>query len=283
MTLPMNWRCRDRTFDFANGPLIMGIVNATPDSFSDGGRYLEPAAAIARIRELTGLGADLIDLGAESTRPGSAPVSADEQLRRLMPVLDAVGGDPALCISVDTTNAAVARRALEAGARIVNDVTGLGDPDMAGTVEAAGAGLVVMHMQGTPATMQTRPHYDDVVREVRGHLAERIARARAAGVAEDAIAIDPGIGFGKAIAHNYELLARLDELGGLGRPVLVGVSRKSFLGRELELGADQRLEGGLAATAIAVFHGARIVRTHDITATIRAVRIAMRTREAIRG
>ena len=279
----MIWRCRDRVFDFANGPLIMGIVNVTPDSFSDGGRYLEPAAAIARIRELTALGADLIDLGGESTRPGSAPVAAEEQLRRLMPVLDAIGGDPALCISVDTTNAAVARRALEAGARIVNDVTGLGDPEMAGAVAASGAGLVVMHMQGTPATMQTRPRYDDVVHEVRDHLAERGARARAAGVPEDAIAIDPGIGFGKAIAHNYELLARLEELGTLGRPVLIGVSRKSFLGRALELPADQRLEAGLAATAIAVFHGARIVRTHDVTATIRAVHIAARSREARRS
>ncbi len=278
----MIWRCRGRVFDFARGPLIMGIVNVTPDSFSDGGRYLEPAAAIARIRELTALGADLIDLGAESTRPGSAPVAADEQLRRLMPVLEEIGTDTALCISVDTTNAAVAERALAAGAQIVNDVTGLSDPAMAGVVAHSGAGLVVMHMQGTPATMQRRPVYDDVVREVRDHLAGCCARARAAGVAQDALAIDPGIGFGKAIAHNYELLARLEELGEIGRPVLVGVSRKSFLGRELDLAADQRLEGGLAATAIAVFHGARIVRTHDITQTIRAVRIAAATRAARR-
>ena len=278
----MIWRCRDRVFDFAHGPLIMGIVNVTPDSFSDGGRYLKPAAAVARIRELTALGADLIDLGAESTRPGSAPVAADEQLRRLIPVLEEIGTDTALCISVDTTNAAVAERALAAGAQIVNDVTGLSDPAMAGVVAHSGAGLVVMHMQGTPATMQRRPVYDDVVREVRDHLAGCCARARAAGVAQDALAIDPGIGFGKAIAHNYELLARLEELGEIGRPVLVGVSRKSFLGRELDLAADQRLEGGLAATAIAVFHGARIVRTHDITQTIRAVRIAAATRGARR-
>ncbi len=278
----MIWRCRDRVFDFAHGPLIMGIVNVTPDSFSDGGRYLEPAAAVARIRELTALGADLIDLGAESTRPGSSPVAADEQLRRLMPVLEEIGTDPTLCISVDTTNAAVAGRALATGARIVNDVTGLSDPDMAEVVARGGAGLVVMHMQGTPATMQHRPAYDDVVREVRDHLAGCCTRARAAGVTQDALAIDPGIGFGKAIAHNYELLARLEEFGELGRPVLVGVSRKSFLGRELDLPADQRLEGGLAATAIAVFHGARIVRTHDITQTIRAVRIAAATLAARR-
>ncbi len=278
----MIWRCRGRVFDFARGPLIMGIVNVTPDSFSDGGRYLKPAAAVARIRELTALGADLIDLGAESTRPGSAHVAADEQLRRLMPVLEEIGTDTALCISVDTTNAAVAERALAAGAQIVNDVTGLSDPAMAGVVAHSGAGLVVMHMQGTPATMQRRPVYDDVVREVRDHLAGCCARARAAGVAQDALAIDPGIGFGKAIAHNYELLARLEELGEIGRPVLVGVSRKSFLGRELDLAADQRLECGLAATAIAVFHGASIVRTHDITQTIRAVRIAAATRAARR-
>ena len=279
----MIWRCRDRVFDLAHGPLVMGIVNLTPDSFSDGGRYLDPAAAVARIRELAAQGADLVDLGAESTRPGAAPVAADEQLRRLMPVLEQVGSDPALCVSVDTMSAAVAERALAAGARVVNDVSGLEDPQMAGVVAAQGAGLVVMHMQGAPATMQAHPHYDDVTREVRDRLAGHCARARAAGIEEESIAIDPGIGFGKTAAHNFELLARLEELGELGRPVLIGVSRKSFLGRELDLPADQRLEAGLAATAIGVFHGARIVRTHDVTPTIRAVRIAAATRAARRS
>jgi len=278
----MIWRCRDRVFDFAHGPLVMGIVNLTPDSFSDGGRYLDPASAVARIRELAALGADLIDLGAESTRPGATPVASDEQLRRLMPVLELALADPALCISVDTASAAVAERALAAGAQVVNDVSGLGDPDMAGIVAKSGAGLVVMHMQGTPATMQARPSYDDVVLEVREHFVERCARAHAAGIAQESIAIDPGIGFGKTTAHNFELLARLDELGEFERPVLIGVSRKSFLGRALDLPADQRLDASLAATAIAVFHGARIVRTHDITPTIRAVRIAAATRAARR-
>lgn len=279
----MIWRCRDRVFDFANGPRVMGIVNLTPDSFSDGGRYHAPEAAIARIRELSAQGADLVDLGAESTRPGSAPVPADEQLRRLMPVLEGIGADSGLCVSVDTTSAAVAGRALAAGARVVNDVSGLGDPGMAEVVAASGAGLAVMHMQGTPATMQAAPRYVDVVRDVRDHLAERMARARAAGIADDAIAIDPGIGFGKTMAHNFELLARLDEIAALGRPVLIGVSRKSFLGRELDLPVDQRLEAGLAATAIAVLHGALIVRTHDVVPTIRAMRIAAAARAGRRA
>jgi len=277
------WRCRDRIFDFAGGPLVMGIVNLTRDSFSDGGRYVEPAAAIARIRELVAEGADLVDLGAESTRPGSEPVAADEQWRRLEPVLAEIGRDPAVCVSVDTASAEVAERSLDSGARVVNDVTGLGDPAMLATVARRGAGLVIMHMQGVPQTMQTDPRYEDVACEVRDHLADRCARARECGVPEECLVVDPGIGFGKTASHNFELLARLEEFASLGRPVLIGVSRKSFLGRELGLPPEHRLEAGLAATAIAVFHGARIARTHDVTATIRAVRIAAATRDARRG
>ena len=268
----------------------MGIVNVTPDSFSDGGRYYEPSAAVAHARALLAEGADLLDLGGESTRPGSLPVPADEQWRRLGPVIEGLRREvPAACLSVDTSSAEVARRALAAGCHGVNDITALGDPEMAGVVAAADAGVVLMHMQGNPAIMQNTPRYDDVVREVGAYLAERRAMARSAGIADEAIAFDPGIGFGKSVAHSHALLANLDRLADAGRPVLVGISRKSFIGRTLPgpdrspndpgrapepLPVEQRLEGGLAATAIAVMLGARIVRTHDVTATRRAVGMA---------
>jgi dihydropteroate synthase len=282
----MMWRCREFTFDLGARSLVMGIVNVTPDSFSDGGRFLAPDAAIAHARRLIAEGADLVDLGAESTRPGAEPVPAEEQIRRLLPALEALAADGA-CVSVDTASAAVARRALAAGAAVVNDVSALGDPEMPGVVAEAGAGLVLMHMRGTPRTMQQDPHYGDAAREVREWLGARLAGARRAGIAAERVALDPGIGFGKTPRHNFELLARLEELAALGRPVLVGVSRKSFLGKQEgeglpDLPPDQRLDGGLAATAVAVFLGARIVRTHDVAATVRAVRIADRLRAARR-
>jgi dihydropteroate synthase len=278
----MIWRCRDREFDLTGRTLVMGVVNVTPDSFSDGGRYFAPGAAIARARRLLAEGADLLDLGAESTRPGAASVSAAEQIRRLAPVLEALAGEPAACVGVDTTSAQVAEYALGRGARIVNDVTALSDPGMAPLAAATGAGLVLMHMAGSPATMQRDPRYDDVSREVGDHLAGRLAAATAAGIAPEAVVLDPGIGFGKTAEHNLQLLARLGELAGLGRPLLVGVSRKSFIGRTLDLPVDQRLEGGLAAGAVAVFLGARVVRTHDVAATVRAVRVADALRAARR-
>ncbi len=278
----MIWRCRERVFDLSARTLVMGVVNVTPDSFSDGGRFFAPGAAIARARVLLAEGADLLDLGAESTRPGAAPVPPAEQLRRLVPVLQALAAEPGACVSVDTTSAEVACRALELGAHVVNDVTALGDPAMGGIVAGAGAGLVLMHMRGTPATMQQDPRYDDVSREVRDELARKLDCARQAGIAEDRVALDPGIGFGKSVRHNYELLARLPELAALGRPVTIGVSRKSFLGLTLRLPVDQRLEGGLAAAAVAVFQGARIVRTHDVQPTLRAVRVADELRAARR-
>jgi len=286
------WRCRDHAFDLGERTLVMGVVNVTPDSFSDGGRFLEPPAAIAHARRLIAEGAEVIDLGAESTRPGAAPVPAEEQLRRLLPVLEALAEEKGVCLSVDTANAAVAARGLEAGASVVNDVTALGDPAMAPTVAAARAGVVLMHMRGTPRTMQADPHYADAAREVSEWLAARLESARRQGLEPERIALDPGIGFGKSPRHNFELLARLDELARHGRPLLVGLSRKSFLGRQPpawgvgeprpDLPPDQRLEGGLAAAAIAVFLGARIVRTHDVAATLRAVRIADRLRAARR-
>jgi len=289
------WRCRDRTFDLTSRTLVMGIVNATPDSFSDGGRYLEPAAAVARAREMLAEGADLIDLGGESTRPGSRPVPAEEQWRRLGPVFERLRREaPDACLSVDTSSAEVASRALEAGCQVVNDVTAMGDPAMPALVARSGAGVVLMHMQGNPATMQDAPRYGDVLRDVGAFLEARRTAARAAGIADEAIAFDPGVGFGKAVTHSITLLANLERLAAAGRPLLIGVSRKSFIGRVLTdpvraMGAEGgkvdmgsiegRLEGTLAATGVAVLLGARIVRTHDVPATRRAVVLA----EVMRG
>ena len=275
----MIWRCRDRTLDLAERPLVMGVVNVTPDSFSDGGRYAAPEAALAHARELIAEGADLIDLGGESTRPGSQPVPPAEQWRRIGPVVAPLARDGAL-ISVDTSSAEVADRALAAGARVVNDVTALGDPAMAGVVAGSGAGLVLMHMRGTPADMQRDPRYADAAAEVASFLAARLDAAVAAGIAREAIVLDPGVGFGKAARHSLELVAQIEPLAALGRPVLIGVSRKSFIGQILDLPVDQRLEGSLAAAAIAVFQGARIVRAHDVAATVRAVRVADALRAA---
>ena len=247
----MIWRCREHTFDLSSRTLVMGILNVTPDSFSDGGRFFEPGAAIARGRELLAAGADLLDVGAESTRPGSHPVPAAEQTRRLAPVLDGLRG---AVLSVDTASAEVASDALARGAAVVNDVTALSDPAMAAVVAGAGAGLVLMHMRGTPRTMQADPRYADVVGEVAAFLRERLAAAMAAGVAHEAIALDPGIGFGKAAGHSVALLAATDALAAIGRPVLVGASRKSFLGSLTgETDPDRRLEASLAAATIARF------------------------------
>jgi len=279
----MEWRCRDRVFEVSERVLVMGVLNVTPDSFSDGGRFIDPGAAIAHARSMLEQGADLIDVGAESTRPGSVPVPADEQWRRLEPVLEVLGREPAACVSVDTASAEVARRALDLGAQVVNDVTALDDPDMAGVVARAGAGVVLMHMRGTPADMQREPRYEDVAREVTAWLAVRLARARDAGIAERSIALDPGIGFGKTLEHNLELLARLEEIAELDRPLVIGVSRKSFLGRLTDRPLDQRLEAGLAASAVAVFQGAAVLRTHDVESTRQATLIAAALRGARRA
>ncbi len=275
----MLWRCRERAFDLQDRVLVMGVLNVTPDSFSDGGRFFEPAAAIAHGRRLLGEGADLLDIGGESTRPGSSPVPPDEQWRRVGSVVSRLAGEGA-CVSIDTSSPAVAERAIAAGAQVVNDITALGDPAMGPLVARTGAGLVLMHMQGTPATMQHEPRYDDVVAEVAAALDERRQAAWRAGVADESLALDPGVGFGKALDHNLALLARLSRLAALGRPLVVGVSRKSFLGKLLDLPVDQRLEAGLGAAAVAVFEGASIVRTHDVAPTVRAVRVAEALRAA---
>ena len=259
--------------------LVMGVVNVTPDSFSDGGRYLDPEAAIARARSLAEQGAELVDLGGESTRPGALPVDADEELGRVLPVIDGLSraGLPAR-ISVDTSKAVVAARALEAGASFVNDITALrGDPEMVGVLASSGAECCLMHMLGSPRTMQADPRYDDVVSEVKAFLEDRLSFATGRGIEEGRIALDPGIGFGKTVEHNLELLRRLDELVDLGRPVVVGTSRKSFIGRITGRAVDERLAGTIATNVLAFLRGARIFRVHDVRPVHDALTMAAAT------
>ena len=256
---------------------IMGIVNVTPDSFSDGGLYLDPEAAIAHGRELVTEGADILDVGGESTRPGAAEVGAAEEIRRVAAVIEALRADGAT-VSVDTSKAEVAAVAIDAGATIVNDVTALSDPAMAPLCAERGVELVLMHMQGTPRTMQEDPTYDEVVADVRDFLAGRIESAVAAGVAEERIWIDPGIGFGKTVEHNLELIKRLGELRALGRPILLGASRKSFLGKITGSEVGERIGGSLAAALIGVQAGADAVRVHDVAATRDALAVLEATR-----
>ena len=252
----------------------MGVVNVTPDSFSDGGDWLDPDAAIGHGRRLAAQGAHILDVGGESTRPGSEPVEAAEELRRVLPVVRALAGH-GLAVSIDTSKAGVARDCLAAGAFMVNDVTALrGDPHMAEVVVQADAALCLMHMQGEPATMQRDPRYDDVVREVRAFLAERLAHATSAGVAREAIALDPGIGFGKTREHNLQLLRALGELASLGSPVLVGASRKRFLSAITGHDDPRDLEVASAvASAAAVRAGAWCVRVHDVSSTVDALAV----------
>jgi dihydropteroate synthase len=255
-------------------PSVMGVINVTPDSFSDGGLHLQPAAAAAAGWGMLDEGAAILDVGGESTRPGSEGVSLDEELRRVVPVLEALHGAP---LSIDTAKAEVARRALELGAELVNDVTALrADPELAGVVADSGAGLCLMHMQGEPRTMQANPTYDDVASEVASFLEERLGFAVAAGVAEERICLDPGIGFGKTVEQNFELIRRLAVLLGLGRPVLVGFSRKSSLGRLLgdPNATTGSLSASLAAAVAAYERGATILRAHDVREHVEALTVA---------
>jgi dihydropteroate synthase len=253
---------------------IMGIVNVTPDSFSDGGLFLEPERAIRHARELLAGGADLLDIGGESTRPGARAVTAEEELARVAPVIAGMRGNGAP-ISIDTSKLAVAEAALEAGAEIVNDVTALrAEPELAGLCAQRDCGLVLMHMRGTPRTMQENPTYDDVVDDVKAFLAERIEFATAAGVAEERIWIDPGIGFGKTVDHNLVLLRRLREVRGLGRPIVIGTSRKSFLGKLTGREVDERLGGTIASNVLALRAGADVFRVHDVAEVDQALRVA---------
>lgn len=261
-------------------PIVMGVVNVTPDSFSDGGRYLRHADAIAHGRDLVAQGAGILDVGGESTRPGAEPVGEDEELRRVVPVLEGLAGAGAR-LSVDTTKAAVARAALEAGAEIVNDVSALRfDPALAGVVAGAGCDVCLMHMLGEPRTMQDAPRYDDVVDDVKAFLEKRLAFAVGAGIAEERVWLDPGIGFGKTAAHNLELLRRLGELVELGCPVVVGTSRKSFLGRlsgSPGRGVGDRVAGTIATNVLALERGATIFRVHDVAAVHDALAVAAAT------
>jgi dihydropteroate synthase len=245
---------------------IMGVVNVTPDSFSDGGRYLDAEAAIQHGLELEAEGAAILDVGGESTRPGADPVPEAEELRRVIPVIEGlIARGRGARISIDTSKAAVAARALEAGATLVNDVTALrGDVDMAGVVAAAGADCCLMHMLGDPRTMQDDPHYDDVVGDIKAFLKERMAFAIDAGIAEERILLDPGIGFGKTVEHNLELLRRLGEFVELGHPVVIGTSRKSFLGRLTGREASDRVAATVATNVLAYERGARVFRVHDV-------------------
>jgi dihydropteroate synthase len=252
-------------------PSVMGVVNVTPDSFSDGGVHLDPDVAAAGARRMIEEGAAIVDVGGESTRPGSAGVSAEEELRRVVPVVDRLGG--AVPLSIDTSKAEVAHAALERGAILVNDVTALrGDPELAGVVAGSGAYLCLMHMQGEPRTMQEKPRYDDVASEVASFLEERLAFAVEQGIAEDRICLDPGIGFGKTVGHNLELVRRLDVLLALGRPVLVGFSRKSSLRRLT--GSDDLLGASVAAAVAAFERGAAILRVHDVKPHVDALTVA---------
>ena len=269
---PLVWRARGVEWEVRR-TLVMGVLNMTPDSFSDGGRFHDEREAVGRGLQIAEEGADLLDVGGESTRPGSQSVPAEEEWRRIGGVIEAVHRHSAIPISVDTRKPEVARRAIASGAAIVNDVTGLRDPAMAKLVAESGAGAVIMHMRGEPATMQADPRYADVVAEVTAFLAQQLESAVAAGVPREAIVLDPGIGFGKTPAHNEDLLRGLPGIRGLGRPVLVGVSRKSFLAKVHPKGDTRRLEASLAAAGFAILQGADIVRVHDVVETVRYVRM----------
>lgn len=269
---PLSWRFRGGSLDLSQ-PRVMGVVNVTPDSFSDGGRFLDPRAALEQARRLVDEGADLLDVGGESTRPGSDPVTPEEETARVLPVIREAAGW-GIPVSVDTSKARVAAAAIEAGAVIVNDVTALSDPEMAPLVASEEAGLILMHLQGTPRTMQKHPEYADVVLEVRDFLSARRDEAEHRGIPRERIALDPGIGFGKTTEHNLALLAHLDALSTLGSPLLVGVSRKRFIGVLSDTpDPGDRLPGSLAAALAARLGGAGVFRVHDVAATRQALAV----------
>jgi len=254
-------------------PHVMGIVNITPDSFSDGGRYASTEKAIAHAMQLVADGADILDIGGESTRPGATPVSLEEELSRVIPVIEELVGKAGIAISIDTYKPEVMRQAILAGVDIVNDVRALQEPGALEIVAQSNAGVCLMHMKGTPQTMQIEPVYDDVVAEVTDFLQERLLAAESAGIAADRIVLDPGFGFGKRTAHNLALLQDLAAIKALGRPLLVGLSRKSVLGQLLGNDVDERLHASIAASVISVMKGASIVRVHDVKATADALKV----------
>lgn len=267
------WQIRDRRLEF-DRPLVMGILNVTPDSFSDGGRHFTLDAAVQHGLQLIEEGADILDVGGESTRPGAEPVPLDEELRRVVPVIQALAAQINVPISVDTSKPEVARQSLGAGAHIVNDVTALREPAMIQLIGETQAGAVLMHMQGTPATMQIAPHYDDVVAEVERFFEHRLAELTSAGIAAEQLVIDPGIGFGKTFEHTLAQLRALPDLQRLGRPVCLGVSRKGFIGQITRRPRQERVAGSLAVLCHGLAQGAvQIARVHDVAATVDAMRI----------
>ncbi len=272
------WSTRTRRISLGGRTWIMGIVNTTPDSFSDGGQFLDTERAVTHGLQLLSEGADILDIGGESTRPGAAPVSADEEQARTEPVVRELRKRvPEVCISIDTSKAAVAKAALEAGAEIVNDVTaGQADTDMIPLVAATGAGFVMMHMQGTPQDMQANPHYEDVVLDVHAFLEQRMAAAMDAGVSTEQIVLDPGIGFGKTLEHNLDLMRNLKRLSVSDRPLLLGVSRKRWLGELTGREVDNRLAASLAGVAVCIQHGAKIMRVHDVIESCDVARVVDR-------
>ncbi len=272
-------KARGQVITLPSRALVMGVLNVTPDSFWGGGRHLDLDAAVTHVLGMIDEGADLIDIGAESSRPGAEPVEEAEEVRRLVPVVQAVCNKVSVPVSIDTTKAGVARRALDAGASIINDISALGfDPLMARVVAETGAGVILMHMRGAPKSMQQNPQYGDVVTEVSQFLLRQMRAAMEAGIGSEQILLDPGFGFGKTVDHNLALLAQLHDLAALGRPLVVGVSRKSFIGRVLDRTVDQRLMGTAAAVVMAVERGARVVRVHDVG----AIRDVVRMVEAVR-
>ncbi len=277
---PWSIRIGARTFA-GPGPFLMGVLNVTPDSFSDGGRFVAASAAVAHAQRLAAEGADLIDIGGESTRPGAPVVPEDEEIARVVPVIERLRAMRfPVPISIDTRKPAVAREAIAAGAAMVNDVQALADPDLAQVVARAGVPIVLMHMRGTPEDMQTRARYRDVVAEVMHELLEALERARSVGIPPERTILDPGLGFAKTAEHNLTLLKRLGDLRGLGRPLLVGPSRKSFIGKVTGAPVGDRLPGTLAAVTACVLAGAEFLRVHDVAPARQAVRIATAIREA---
>ena len=270
----MIFRARQFTFEFPRPALVMGIVNVTPDSFADGGQFFDAGKAVAHALELVAQGAEILDVGGESTRPGAVPVSEAEELRRVIPVIEQLTRLVKVPVSIDTVKPGVAKAALAAGASLVNDVAANRTDDaMWRIVAETGAGYIVMHSQGTPQTMQTGPHYADVVREVGGFFDERLTRLAACGVTAEQVALDPGIGFGKSLAHNLQLLGALRSFTRFVRPLVLGVSRKSFIGKIVATEAAQRMPGSLACASLAVEAGVQIIRAHDVTETVQAVRV----------
>jgi dihydropteroate synthase len=271
--------CAGKNLDLTR-PQVMGVLNVTPDSFSDGGRFVTPEASLAQARRMVAEGAAIIDVGGESTRPGAAPVSAEEELRRVIPVIAAIADELPVVISIDTRKPAVMRAAVAAGAGMINDVRALREEGAIALAAQLEVPVCLMHMQGEPRTMQAAPHYSDVVREIGDFLRQRVEACEQGGIARRRLLIDPGFGFGKGLEHNLQLLNHLQEFSALALPMVVGVSRKSLIGAVVDVGVAERLYGSIALAAIAVWQGAAIIRAHDVGATVQAIEMVAAVRSA---